>query len=218
MPKFPGDRVDAPHARHARDGDPEHPGRDGAAASRTSTLDRRSGRLPVRAGRVGQRVQRGPRALPARDGRRDRDRPRPADRGVAAGPGDRRPGAPRSDREGRQVRRGATRCPTPSPARVPGRARDDEASAPDAGADGPRHHRSGTSRSSDGPRAASSAGSSTVTGAAGAIEIGSLLGYSAILIAGSMPPTRAPHVRRGESASWPGWCGRTPPRPAWPGG
>src|SRR5207237_749041 len=48
----------------------------------------------------GKRVYRGPRALPARHGRQDGDRPRCADRDVEARPGDRRPRAARADHQG----------------------------------------------------------------------------------------------------------------------
>ena len=53
---LPGRRVDAPHARHARHGHPEHPGRDGDGREPPRRLHRRPRRLPLRAGRVRQRM------------------------------------------------------------------------------------------------------------------------------------------------------------------
>ena len=118
---LPRGRVDAPHPRHPRHGDPEHPRRDGARRDPHRRVHRRPRRLPVRAGRLRQRLHRGPRALPALDGRGDRRRPRRARRDLAAGAGDHRAQPARPDRQGRHVgpevpgaRRRAARIPAPA--------------------------------------------------------------------------------------------------------
>src|SRR6266851_4774985 len=98
-----GRRVDAPHPRHPRDGDPQHHGRHGARRDPLRRLHRGARRLPLRPRRLRQRVHRGPDPLPARHGRGDRGGPRCADRGLEAGAGDRGPRPARPAREGRQV-------------------------------------------------------------------------------------------------------------------
>ena len=73
---LPRRRVDDPHARHARDGHPEHPRRDGAGRDALRRVHRRPRRLSVRARRLRQRLHGGPRPLPARHGRGDGHRSR----------------------------------------------------------------------------------------------------------------------------------------------
>src|SRR5205807_2402422 len=129
---------------------------------------------------------RGSGALSGCDGRRDRDRSRPSDRGLAPGAGDHRPRAPRSDRQGGEV-----------DAALPG-ARHRRGSRPGC----PRVTKQARRMLALMDRATTSWHIPNVGRAKGrvlrrlldrhrptrAIELGSLLGYSAILIAGSMPP------------------------------
>src|SRR5207247_1155384 len=115
------------------------PGRDGARCHHARRLQRRVRRLPVRPRRLRERLHRGSRALPARDGRANGHRPRPARRRQPPRAGDRGPRAARPDREGGALDAeisGARHGGRPD---SQGRVARDQESAAHARADGPHH-------------------------------------------------------------------------------
>ena len=154
-PALPRGGVDAPHARHAGHGHSEHPGRHGMRGDALRQLHRRARRLPVRAGRLRQRVQRGSRARLHAMGVEtgiDLDRLLAVSRRVEtivgralpgqivkAGPWTRRYPLP----DGVAARLSAARCRRPDGAARP---LDDQARPAHAGPDGSRHDRLAHSR------------------------------------------------------------------------